>query len=251
VTEHHGGPLENYRQSHSAPGYGKHYSRTYQEGYFARLWHEIERPLLERRIGEVAAHGGSSALDFACGTGRITAVLTSRFQRVVGVDVSSAMLEVARAECQSADFRQQDITKEPLQEQFDLATAFRFFLNAEPGLRSSAMDAIRQAVRPGGWLITNIHVTDQSPLGIAYRARNAVLRRTVANTLSLDSLADLGARHEFDVVHVDWYGFMPRIGNLTDGLLLSAMAPAERLFRALPLLPRRLAQAVLVTFRRR
>jgi trans-aconitate methyltransferase len=36
------------------------------------------------------------ALDYGCGVGRLTRPLSERFQQVIGVDISSAMLEEAR-----------------------------------------------------------------------------------------------------------------------------------------------------------
>lgn len=251
MTEREVGPLGDYRRSHAQAGYGLHYSRTYQSGYYAKLWNLIEGPLVERRLAAIAAKGVDSALDFACGTGRITSVLERHFERVLGVDVSVAMLDIARAKTHKAELRHVDITECPLTESFGVATAFRFFLNAEPVLRSAAMEAIRQSLRPGGWLLANVHVTRSSPLGIAYRARNLAFRRVVANTMGVDELVRLGAAHNMEAVHVDWYGALPRVGRLSDGLLLAAMMPAERIFASLSFVPRKLAQTAMVTFRRR
>ena len=124
---------ESYRTSHSASDYGVVYSRTYQSGYYAALWSQIERPLLEEILKPVAG-GNRNCLDFACGTGRITNVVARLFGDVVGVDVASSMLAAAT---RSAHIRfiQADITKTALGEQFDVVTAFRFFLNAEESLR--------------------------------------------------------------------------------------------------------------------
>lgn len=249
MSERRPSALEDYRRSHNRAGYGEHYARTYQAGYYAVLWERIERPLLERRLGQLASEGVDSALDFACGTGRVTRVLETHFSRVLGVDVAEPMLEVARRECRAAEFRQSDITAIPLSEQFGVATAFRFFLNAEPQLRMAAMGAIRRALLPGGWLLANIHVTPSSPLGIAYRIRNSLMSRVIAKTMSLEELTGLGSVHGLHVAHVDWYGFLPRFGRITDGFMLAAMVPVERLFASMQFLPRKFAQAALVTFR--
>ena len=251
MNEPERGSLVDYRGSHAEPGYGLRYSRTYEVGYYAQLWRQIERPLLERRLDEIVGTGMESALDFACGTGRITSVLCARFKRVLGADVSEAMLEVAREQCPAAEFRQLDLTINPLPETFGLVTAFRFFLNAEPALRSAAMEALCRVLEPRGFLIANVHVTRSSPLGMAYRIRNRLRQRIVANTLATEELVQLGKQHGLEVLHVDQYGYLPRIGRLTDGALLRAMMPVERLFQAVPALPRSLAQAALVTFQRR
>lgn len=241
--------FEDYRRSHDVAGYGEHYARTYKAGYYATLWERIERPLLTRSLAHMAARGVGSALDFACGTGRVTRVLEAHFSRVLGVDVSESMLEVARGQCRAAEIRQTDITKIPLGEKFGMATAFRFFLNAEPQLREAAIDAISRALLPGGWFVTNTHVTPSSPLGVAYRLRNGLTGRVTAKTMDVEELIELGSAHGFEVANVDWYGFMPRCGRLTDGIMLRAMMPIERMFASFQFLPRKFAQAALVTFR--
>ncbi len=48
---------------------------------------------------------GSRALDFGCGTGRSTRFLRDRGFRVVGVDISRPMLEKARSEDPTGDYR--------------------------------------------------------------------------------------------------------------------------------------------------
>jgi SAM-dependent methyltransferase len=49
---------------------------------------------------QLAARGidlvGRKALDFGCGVGRVTGPLADRFEEVVGVDISPAMLDLAR-----------------------------------------------------------------------------------------------------------------------------------------------------------
>src|SRR5262245_37552937 len=74
-------------------------------------------------------------LDFACGTGRLTAVVAPMAMDVVGIDVSRSMLKAAASKLPSARFVCGDITTEDLHlGSFDLVTTFRFFGNAEPAL---------------------------------------------------------------------------------------------------------------------
>ena len=52
-----------------------------------------------------------TALDFGCGAGRLTRALAARFERAVGVDIASAMVETARrlnAAVANAEFRVND-----------------------------------------------------------------------------------------------------------------------------------------------
>lgn len=145
----------DYREIHLAKG--DNYDATLAsrpfDAYMARREAEALREIIPRLdLGE------GRYLDFACGTGRITAVVAPLVSASTGVDISASMLAVAREKCPGTTFVQADLTREsPALGPFDLATSFRFFGNAERGLRESALRALAKLVRPGGHLIVNNH----------------------------------------------------------------------------------------------
>jgi len=132
-----GDALDDYRSSHATTGAVTDYIRTYEAGYYGALWRRIERPLVEATLREL---GGPQrrCLDFACGTGRITAVAADHFAEVVEVDVSALMLASGH-HANNVRLQQIDITQQSLGDTFDVVTAFRFFLNAEQRLRREAL----------------------------------------------------------------------------------------------------------------
>jgi SAM-dependent methyltransferase len=214
-----------YSTSHASPGYGKRYNRNYEAGYYAGLFREVELPIL-RKLWSSLGKTRRSMLDFACGTGRITSAASPYFDRVVGVDISPEMLKCA-APAKGVEYKHQDIFKDPLPEKFGIVTAFRFFLNAEQGLRVKALEAIRRQLADDGRLICNIHMNANSPMGLVYRA----LGRTpipTHNTLSLaqfrQTLKDAG----FSVEQVIWYGALPRPGRFMGPLMDRIVGPADR-----------------------
>lgn len=235
-----------YRTSHAAAGYGDCYQKTYQRGYYAELWRQIEQPLLRTILERLRDEGGGSCLDFACGTGRITQVAESVFPSSTGVDVSESMLEVARRQCSHTTFIFRDITKNPLESKFDVITAFRFFLNAEDGLRNEVLAAMRSCLSQQGTLVINVHVNSTSFLGFAYNVRNRLKGRVVSNILGFGEMKTLLERHGFEVKRVHWYGFYPRTGWYLGFLAKLLIAPVDRLFAALTFLPRRWAQNFII-----
>jgi len=92
-----------------------------------------------RRAAAAAARldAGGSALDVACGSGRLTALLSARASggRVVGLDFSPGMLERARGDHPGIEFVQGDALQLPFgDEEFDVATiAFGVRNLADPG----------------------------------------------------------------------------------------------------------------------
>lgn len=96
---------------------------------------------------------GWRILDFGCGTGTSCPFLLDTFdaQEVVGVDVSRASIETARAEHQHPKLRfvvQEDWGSEP---PFDLAFCNGVFHHIPVPERGQAMDFIFHAVKPGGY----------------------------------------------------------------------------------------------------
>jgi len=99
-----------------------------------------------------------TALDFGCGVGRLCRALASRFERVVGVDVSAAMLDEARAvnaDLANVEFHRNDgaTLSEIPDESVDLLYS-NLVLQHMPRERQRAFIVdFRRVVRPGGVLV--------------------------------------------------------------------------------------------------
>jgi SAM-dependent methyltransferase len=92
------------------------------------------------------------ALDAACGTGRFAAVLAERGHRVVGVDRSTGMLDVARSKVPGADFRVGELDDLPVDDaSVDVvvcALALTHVRDLAPVIAEFA-----RVVRPGGHVV--------------------------------------------------------------------------------------------------
>lgn len=156
----------SYRESHKHKG--SDYHDNFNAGvnpHRAMVW-ELEKCALDGILARRFPAKKPRYLDFACGTGRIIGHLTTHVEPAVGIDISGSMLAVARENTPSAHFHEADITREdPLgNAQFDLITAFRFFPNAEPQLRSEALERIVSHLAPSGFLVFNNHKNSASLL---------------------------------------------------------------------------------------
>jgi demethylmenaquinone methyltransferase/2-methoxy-6-polyprenyl-1,4-benzoquinol methylase len=121
-----------------------------------------------RAARETSLRPGGSALDVACGSGKLTAELAKLAEggRVVGLDFSPQMLEVARREHPRIEFIEGDALKLPFDDgTFDVATiAFGLRNLADPivGLREMRRVVKRRAlvlefVRPPEGLIGGVY----------------------------------------------------------------------------------------------
>jgi SAM-dependent methyltransferase len=106
----------------------------------------VEQPIVHRMLGDAPP---GVALDAACGTGRHAAKLAELGHRVIGVDTTSAMLDVARAKVPDAEFRTGRLDALPIEDaSVDLLTCTLALTHVEelgPVIREFA-----RVLRPGG-----------------------------------------------------------------------------------------------------
>ncbi|MGH9209151.1 MAG: DUF4184 family protein [Acidimicrobiales bacterium] len=142
------------------------------EGY-TRWAPRYDGPNPAIRAEEPVVHGllaglpSGAALDAACGTGRHAAKLVELGHRVVGVDSTEAMLDVARVKVPEADFRPGRLQDLPLEDaSVDLVTcalALTHVADLGPVIREFA-----RVVRPGGRVVlSDMHPAMTMLTGIA------------------------------------------------------------------------------------
>ncbi|HEX6998429.1 MAG TPA: class I SAM-dependent methyltransferase [Gammaproteobacteria bacterium] len=220
-----------------AESWAKDYDATlFAPGSFNAVVWEREQRLLDEVVQRHVARR-DSYLDFACGTGRVLAYLERRFRAAAGVDISDTMLAAARDRVAAAELVHGDPTRDPGVlggRKFDLITAFRFFLNAQPPLREKAMAFLASALRDGASrLVFNVHGNRYSTRAVV--AAKARVTGEAFSSMTLRESIALAARHGLEVV--EWRGICSY-----DKWLLRLLPPAawRRLERTAPL-PERFA----------
>jgi ubiquinone/menaquinone biosynthesis C-methylase UbiE len=128
---------------------------SFPEMYERWLVGPLFRPWAEMTLEEVRLSRADRVLDIACGTGIVARVAREQLGNaghVVGIDVSSDMLAVARALAPNIDWREGDVGALPLRdgEQFDVVVCqqgLQFFPD-----RPAAAAQMRRALAKGGRL---------------------------------------------------------------------------------------------------
>lgn len=209
-------PTEDYSSSHV--GRGEDYDESFAESAFRALMWRMEQRVLSELVGRAQP---AVVLDFACGTGRITALVAAELPGadITGVDIAESMLEVARRRVPTATFLTVDGTE--LQRvvpnaSVDLATAFRFFPNADEPLRRATTAALADVVRPGGHLLFNNHRNFWSSSYVVRRIRRGAPAPGARNA---DIVGPFLARG-FEVVDRRSLGVLPASEDRAYGLPL-------------------------------
>jgi ubiquinone/menaquinone biosynthesis C-methylase UbiE len=105
-----------------------------------------EQPTVHEMLAELPV---GVALDAACGTGRHAAKLAELGHRVIGVDATEAMLDVARAKVPAADFRRGRLEDLPLDAASVDVITCSLALTHVPDLKP-VMREFGRVLRPGG-----------------------------------------------------------------------------------------------------
>jgi SAM-dependent methyltransferase len=108
--------------------------------------------LIERAVD---VSGMKRALDLACGTGRHTRVLCDAVW-TVGLDLSAALLEVARAESPHVPYVRGDMRRLPFAPRsfglvVNLFTSFGYFDTDEEN--RAVLAEVKRVIEPGGWFV--------------------------------------------------------------------------------------------------
>lgn len=121
----------------------------------------------------------SRALDFGCGVGRVALPLSERFDHIVGVDISEAMIAEARKNCvragvQNIEFINSDNTLSAVRGPFDLVHSYIVLQHIPVDRGLVLTDRMLGFLRPGG--IAALHYSVQrvmTPLkALGYGIRN-------------------------------------------------------------------------------
>ena len=200
----------SYRKSHLGAGKARSYDEDLWDLRAAKgLDWLVEQRLLASILRSARSPAPRSAADFACGTGRVLEFLGRYFPAPVGIDISPDMLALAHARCPRARLILGDVTTTPglAPGPFDLITAFRFFLNAEPPLRSEVLAWMRASLKPGGLVVANFHLNPASLRGMYLR-----LRMNLAERVPMMGIAEargLFADNGFTVRQILGYSYLP------------------------------------------
>lgn len=98
--------------------------------------------------------GGADVLDLGCGAGVPCTALLAERHDVLGIDLSSAQLELARRNVPAARFEKGDMTALSFADgSFDAVTAFYSVLHVPREEQGDLFARIGRWLRPGGWFL--------------------------------------------------------------------------------------------------
>lgn len=207
---------KSYRVSHSKEGYGCQYESHFRGDCFnARVW-ELEKEILSKILKKYFSQKRiENYLDFACGTGRICQFMESRVEKCVGVDITTEMIDIARRNCSRTEFVVADITKKnPFGTgNFDLITAFRFFLNAESELRKSVLCELSKTISENGLFIFNVHGNKNSLRHLAIIFSRFLGIKTNTNELSIDEVKQMLENYNFRIRNYYGVNYLPQVAS--------------------------------------
>lgn len=118
----------------------------------------LDRALL-RTLAELAADG--TLADVGCGPGHVTEFLAAHHGDVLGLDLSPAMVDLARARRPQHRFTVADMRRLPAEDgAWTGIAALYSIIHLTERQREQAFAEFRRVLREGGWLLLAFHVDD-------------------------------------------------------------------------------------------
>lgn len=200
-----------------------------RQDFFRRGEEEVGRTLADVRRFVGRDFRPRRTLDFGCGVGRLTIPLARESGTVVAVDVSSAMLEEARANCArvgvgNVEFQLSQPGLSGIEGPFDFVHSFIVFQHIPPPLGHSLFETILDRMAADSVGMMHFTYARRGPLlkRMAHAARRS--SRLVHRVLNLAQRrpfsAPLMAMFEYDlgrlVASLQQRGFQRISGELTD-----------------------------------
>jgi ubiquinone/menaquinone biosynthesis C-methylase UbiE len=169
---------------------------THQAESFNRSQAANARETLEALVELAAPQPGERWLEAACGPGVVSRALAPRAGSVHGVDLTPAMVELARREAAglgNATFSVGDATAlDDADGSYDGALA-RFTIHHVP-VPARLVEELARVVRPGGTVVLADHLLDEDPAAAAWSQELERLRDPSHwVSLTLERLRALGA----------------------------------------------------------
>ncbi|MEV4532674.1 class I SAM-dependent methyltransferase [Asanoa sp. NPDC049518] len=135
--------------------------------YDAALRSELAGKPVDRALLDVLLELSPGIVaDVGCGPGHVTRHLAARHRAVVGVDLSPAMVSIARAAAPSLSFEVASMLDLPVADgAWSGIVAFYSIIHLTPAERRRAFGEFARVLSPGGWVLVSFHVsaTDQPP----------------------------------------------------------------------------------------
>lgn len=180
----------------------------------------VQTALVTRVGGLLPA--GTSVLDLGCGTGVPTAqLLTATDHRVVGVDISSGMLKMAREQVPAAEFVHADF-KDLADDfgRFEAVTAFFSLLMLSKADIDRTVRKVTGWLKPGGYFAIGMVNFDGDSLPFDFLG----VPVTVSGYLQPD-LAALLESHGLTVIDIETVEFTPTDGPQESQIFALAQLP--------------------------
>jgi ubiquinone/menaquinone biosynthesis C-methylase UbiE len=137
------------------------YDRVAEE-YARRIFDELQYKPLDRQLLDRLAASvpeGGIICDVGCGPGHVARYLHERGARVIGIDLSAAMIEQARRLNPGLEFKQGNMLALDIEDETWAGIAMFYSIIHVPREEIvTALHELKRVLQPGGWLLVAFHL---------------------------------------------------------------------------------------------
>lgn len=116
----------------------------------------VDADFYRKEIARELGKGAGIVVDLGCGTGELSALISAQARRIIGVDQSTKVLDLARKECPSGDFRLGELEHLPLKNEEADAVVASMVLHHLPDPLTGLREANRVLRKNGALVVADL-----------------------------------------------------------------------------------------------
>lgn len=179
---------------------------------------------LELILSQLSKLTFNSLIDVGCGDGRFLREVHNRFNHVklLGVDYSYSAIQLAKAFNPSIIYNCLDITRDSLQESYDIATLIEVLEHIPPSEVPLFLESVRKLISPSGFLIVTVpHINKPlNPKHYQHFSANS-LCSTLSGSFSVEFIMPFERLSRFNNYLMRLLGYKPKSNYLITNSFLN------------------------------
>jgi ubiquinone/menaquinone biosynthesis C-methylase UbiE len=186
------------------PAAVRHAYEAIADGYAEKFGDDLEGSLMDRSVLDDAVgvlSRSALVLDLGCGPGQVASYVSKRGRRTVGIDITPAMLIVARGLDPTVPLIEGDVLRLPVRDgALDGAVAWFSLHNLPRSLLGQALVEVRRVLRRGGIFVMVTHA-GKGDESVEHEWRGTA-EHVLITYYDSNELRSVLGRHQFQVIDV-------------------------------------------------
>ena len=160
---------------------------------------------------------GDCVFDIGCGPGINARICLDNGLKFKGIDLSSEMIELAKARCPEGEFAIQDVNNLDLNDKYEAVIASFIIVHLDDNQMMRLIDKISNILKPSGYLYISFMTGKKAGYEFTSFSQDGSF---YYNYYSIDNIKNLLGKHNLEVVEEFHEDYKEKKGSITEDVFL-------------------------------